>query len=109
MKEFPFSSLLSVRKDQLQKQIDEAAQLNDSKKLYMLACKWAHRYGLTTMPNILQDENNIELLIPTKRELQSSPKVVADASGSENNPVPWDRSLKNSSESEDSECSRVSG
>ena len=69
MKEFPFSSLLSVRKDQLQKQIDEAAELNDSKKLYMLACKWAHRYGLTTMPNILQDENNIELLISTKREL----------------------------------------
>ncbi len=60
MKEVPFSSSLSSRKNELHRQIVEAVELNDKKQFSLLEFKWAHRYGLQTMPKILNSQSFFE-------------------------------------------------
>ena len=60
MKEVFSASFSSLRKDELRRQIFEAYQLNDLDKVYLLEFKWAHRYGLSTIPKNLQYQNSLE-------------------------------------------------
>ena len=56
MKQVYCSKILSNRKNELQRQILEAVELSDEKKLSLLKFQCAHRYGLQTMTDFLHLE-----------------------------------------------------
>ena len=98
MKEISCSSFLSIRKNQLQRQIVEAFELNDKEKLLILEFKWAHRYGLATMPLIFKSEKHIESGISEKVSLDvvgnhsdydglDSPSNISFSSGGNSPPI----------------------
>ena len=57
MKQAYCSKLLSIRKNELQRQILEAVELSDEKKLSLLKLQCAHRYGLETLRDFLKVES----------------------------------------------------
>ena len=57
MKQAYCSKLLSIRKNDLQRQILEAVELSDEKKLSLLKLQCAHRYGLETLRDFLKVES----------------------------------------------------
>ena len=57
MKQAYCSKPLSIRKNELQRQILEAVELSDEKKLSLLKLQCAHRYGLETFRDFLKVES----------------------------------------------------
>ncbi|WP_320667248.1 hypothetical protein [Prochlorococcus sp. MIT 1307] len=72
------SQLLTFRKDELLRQIFRASQLEDGDKLSLLKFQWAHRYGLQTMPKILQSEKYSYVEVDSLKESLDDQQVFED-------------------------------
>ena len=75
MKETNFATTCSLRQRDLQRQIVEAFENKEGEKLSMLEFKWAHRYGIHTLPRNLYELNPL------------NPNIFLDKGGSGNTQV----------------------
>ncbi len=97
-----FSAVFLSRQELLKQQIVEALDLKSLEKLFFLQTQWAHRYGVETLPENLQNQNLSDLELLYERDLSQKPKISEESI--ERNTKLSDLTVKKDSSMEEETC-----